>query len=127
MAPLKPIRSEAEYDRALADVEAFFDQPPAIGSAEADQFEMLLGLIAQYEAQNWPISSPDPVAAIEQTMALRGFKQSDLATLLGSRSRASEILGRHRRITMEHAYRLNRDWGIPAEILVQPYALHQKA
>ncbi len=53
-------------------------------------------------------------------MELSGYSQTDLAKLLGSRSRASEILSGKRGLTMEQAYRLHRDWHIPAEALLQP-------
>src|SRR3546814_19104778 len=54
---------------------------------------------------------------------MSGRTQADLAALLGSRSRASEILNRKRALTMDMAQKLNREWGIPAEVLVQPYRL----
>jgi HTH-type transcriptional regulator/antitoxin HigA len=53
-------------------------------------------------------------------MEFSGYSQTDLAKLLGSRSRASEILARQRGLTMEQAYRLHREWRIPAEALLQP-------
>jgi HTH-type transcriptional regulator/antitoxin HigA len=117
---IRPLRNEADYDWALAEVEAYFDVPPVPGTAEAERFDVLAALIESYEAHHWPIDPPDPVTAIQARMEQAGYTQSDLAVLLGSRSRASEILARRRGLTMEQAYRLHRHWNIPAAALLQP-------
>lgn len=44
----------------------------------------------------------------------------DLGRLIGSRQRASDILRRKRRLTMQMAWKLHRQWGIPAEALIRP-------
>lgn len=85
---------------------------------------MLALVIADYEAKHWPIDSPDPIEAIKYRMEQSGYGQRDLAILLGSRSRASEILSRKRALTMEMVWKLNREWGIPADNLIRPYDLH---
>jgi HTH-type transcriptional regulator/antitoxin HigA len=53
-------------------------------------------------------------------MELGGYTQADLGRLIGSRQRASDILSRKRRLTMKMAWKLHRDWGIPAEALIRP-------
>ena len=85
-----------------------------------DRFDALAALIEAYEAHHWRIDPPDPVAAIRARMQQAGYTQADLARLLGSRSRASEILARRRGLTMEQAYRLHQEWRIPAEALLRP-------
>ena len=117
---VRPVRTEADYDWALAEIERYVDSPPPLGTAEAERFDVLAALIEAYEAQYWPIELPDPVGAIRARMELSDYSQADLAKLLGSRSRASEILGRRRGLTMEQAYRLHREWHIPAEALIKP-------
>jgi HTH-type transcriptional regulator/antitoxin HigA len=121
MRNIRPLRNEADYDWALAEIEHYFDKEPKRGTDEADRFDVLAALIESYEAQHWPIGLPDPVDAIRWRMDREGLTQSDLAELLGSRSRASEILNRKRVLTLEQAYRLHREWQIPAEVLLQPY------
>lgn len=123
MMDIRPLHSEAEYDAALAEIERYFVNEPAPGSEDADRFDLLALVIADYEAKHWPISAPDPVEAIKERMERNGYGQRDLAALLGSRSRASEILSRKRPLTMEMAWKLNREWGIPAESLIRPYEL----
>jgi HTH-type transcriptional regulator/antitoxin HigA len=118
---IRPLRSEADYDAALSEIESFFDAPPQLGTPEADRFDLLALVIEDYETRHWPIAPPDPVDAIKFRMEQKGYGQRDLAALLGSRSRASEILARKRPLTMEMAWKLNREWGIPAESLIRPY------
>jgi HTH-type transcriptional regulator / antitoxin HigA len=117
---IRPLRSEADYDWALAEIEPYFEREPAPGTLAADRFDVLAALIAEYEARHWPIEPPDPVAAIRERMAQAGYTQADLARLLGSRPRASEILARRRGLTMEQARRLHEAWRIPAEALIRP-------
>jgi HTH-type transcriptional regulator/antitoxin HigA len=53
-------------------------------------------------------------------METGGYSQADLGRLLGSRQRASDILMGRRSLTMKMAWRLYREWGIPAEALIAP-------
>ena len=120
---VRPIKTEADLDWALEEVKRYFDVPPPAGSPEADRFDVLSTLIEAYEDEHYPIPVLDPVETIRGYLEMSGRTQADLAVLLGSRSRASEILNRKRALTMEMAQKLNSEWGIPAEALVQPYRL----
>ena len=117
---IRPLRTEADYDWALAEIEQYFRREPASGTSEADRYNVLAALIAEYEQRHWRIDPPDPGAAIRARMEQAGYTQADLARLLGSRSRASEILAGRRGLTMEQARRLHEAWHIPAEALIQP-------
>jgi HTH-type transcriptional regulator/antitoxin HigA len=119
---IRPIKTEADYDWALAEIERYFERTPAPGSPEAARFDVLATLIEAYEARAWPIAAPDPISAIEEVMERRSLRQADLARLLGSRSRASELLRRKRGLTMEQAWKLHVEWNIPAEVLLRPAA-----
>lgn len=118
---IRPIRTEADYDAALKDIAQYFEHEPQAGSPEADRFDVLAAVIGAYEDRHWPIEAPDAISAIEARMEQAGYKQSDLAKLLGSRSRASELLRRKRGLTMEMAWKLHREWKIPAEALLRPF------
>ena len=120
---IRPIHNERDYDWALAEIEQYFDNEPAPGTPEADRFEVLADLIEAYEARHWPIEPADPIDVIRYRMELGGFQSKDLADVLGSKSRASEILNRKRAITLEMARKLHDAWGIPAEVLIRPYRL----
>lgn len=117
---IRPLRSEADYDEALAEIERFFDKEPRPGTPDADRFDLLALIIDDYEQKHWPIDPPDPIDAIRYGMEIGGFTQADLGRLLGSRQRASDVLSRRRPITMGMAWKLHREWGIPAEALIRP-------
>lgn len=118
MNDLRPIHSETDYDAALAEVEAYFLNEPGRGTPEGDRFEILLALIGAYEREHWRIDAPTAVDAIREVMAEKGYTQKDLSKLLGSPSRASELLNRKRPLNMEQAHRLHEAWQIPAECLL---------
>lgn len=120
---IRPIRTEEDYDWALVEIEQYFVNIPEQGTPEADRFDVLAELIEAYESKNWPIEPADPVETIRYRMEILGFGQSDLAQLIGSRSRASEILHRKRPLTLSMIQRLHEEWGIPADALIAPYHL----
>jgi HTH-type transcriptional regulator/antitoxin HigA len=124
---IRPIRNEADYEWALKEVAPYFDMIPALGTPEADRFDILSNLIDAYENTHWPIMPVDPVDAIRYRMDQMGWSQSDLAQLVGSRSRASEILSRKRPLTLGVIQKLHKEWSIPAEALIAPYHLEGAA
>jgi HTH-type transcriptional regulator / antitoxin HigA len=117
---IRPLRTEADYEGALLEIERYFDHEPRPGTREADRFDLLALVLEDYESKRWPIEPPDPIDAIRYRMELAGYTQADLGRLIGSRQRASDILSRKRRLTMKMAWKLHRDWGIPAEALIRP-------
>lgn len=122
---IRPLKTEEDYDWALREIERYFVVEPKRGTPEADRFDVLSELIESYESRNWPIEPADPVDAIQYSMDARGLRQTDLAKVIGSRSRASEIMRRKRALTLPMIQRLHREWGIPAEALIAPYHLDQ--
>ena len=87
---IKPIKSEKDYTKALKRLEVIFDSEP--GSVNGDELEVLGILIEQYENEHFPIGLPDPIEAIKFRMEQMGYSQSDLANIVGLKSRASENL-----------------------------------
>nr|QDP27173.1 XRE family transcriptional regulator [Bradyrhizobium cosmicum] len=117
---IRPLRSESDYDAALDEIERYFESEPKPGSPEGDRFDLLALVIEDYERKHWPIDPPDAVDAIRYRMETGQHTQADLGRLLGSRQRASDVLTRKRPLTMKMAWRLHREWGIPAEALIAP-------
>jgi HTH-type transcriptional regulator / antitoxin HigA len=116
----RPLRSEADCDAALEEIERYFEIPPKPDTPEADRFDLLALIIEDYERKRWPIEPPDTVDAIRYRMEISEYTQADLGRLLGSRQRASDILTGKHPLTMGMAWRLHREWGIPAEALIVP-------
>lgn len=112
-----PIHTETDYKTALSRIEEIFDAKP--GTPLGDELEVLGILVDEYEKRHFPIDSPDPVEAVKFRMEQLGFTQTDLAKLIGSRSRASEILSGKRALSLRVIRLLNEKLGIPAEVLIQ--------
>jgi HTH-type transcriptional regulator/antitoxin HigA len=125
---LRPIRTDEEHRAALGEIEALWGAPE--GTEEGDKLDLLLALVEIYEAKRWPIAIDeplDPVDALRYAIEELGHSQAELAELLGSRSRASEILSRRRALTVEMIHKINEAWKIPADLLVRPYSLERAA
>ena len=118
---IKPIKSEADYDAALRAIDGLMGTAP--DTPEGDKLEVLVTLVEAYEAAHWPIEAPDPIAAIEHVMEARGFRQKDLAVLIGSQPHASEVLNRQRPLTLSMIRSLSAAWNLPADMLVREYDL----
>jgi HTH-type transcriptional regulator/antitoxin HigA len=122
---IHPIKTEADYRAALAEVERLFDAQP--DTPEGDRLDILTTLIEAYEARTAPIPIPDPIEAIVYHLESRGLARRDLEPYVGGRARVSEILNRKRPLTLEMIRRLHIGLGIPAEVLIQPYSTTKAA
>ena len=114
---IQPIHTENDYQKALARIEEIFDAKT--GTNEGDELEILGILIDEYEKKHFPIEAPNPVEAIKFRMDQLGMEQKDLARLLGSKSRASEILSGKRSLSLRQIKILYRKLGIPADVLIK--------
>lgn len=117
---IKPIRSEADYDAALAEIDRLMGVTS--GTPESDRLEVLVTLVERYEADRWSIDAPDPISAIHHVMEARGLRQRDLAALIGSQSHASEIR-RRRPLSLAMIRVLAAELSLPADVLVREYKL----
>ena len=117
---IKVLRTNADYERALARIAELIGAKPAARSAARDELELLAILVEEYEKQTRPRLPVDPVDAIRFRMDQLGLKQSDLVPLLGARSRVSEVLSRKRALTLDMMRELNEHLGIPWESLTAP-------
>lgn len=123
MNNIRAIRTAADLEWAIGEITPYFDNPPEQGTADADRFDVLADLIEAYESRHFTADDLAPIDFLSGFMEMTGRNQSDLADVLGSRSRASEILNRKRALTVEMIFKLNETWGVPAECLVKPYTL----
>ena len=113
------IKTENDYNQALERLELIFDTQK--GTEEGDELELLGMLIDQYENEHFPIELPDPIEAIKFRMEQMGYTQNDLAKIIGFKSRASEILNRKRKLSLEMIRQLHTSLNIPTEVLIQNY------
>jgi len=115
----KPVKTKKDYKQAMLQLENIFDAKK--GTPEGDELEILSLLIEKYEDENFPIGFPDPVEAIKFRMEQMGKTQTDLAQIVGQKSRASEILNRKRKLSLDMIRQLHQQWNIPTDVLVQAY------
>ncbi len=116
---LKPIKTKKDYQQALDRLELIFDAKK--GTKEEDELEILGILIDQYEIEHFPIDLPDPIEAIKFRMEQLGYTQTDLAKVVGLKSRASEILSKKRKLSLEMIRQLHEKLNIPTDVLIQAY------
>jgi len=121
MSELKVIKTEQEYDGALARVSMLM--AAAAGSAGANELEVLVTLIESHEAKDHPIDLPTPIEAIKFRMEQANLSQQDLVPFIGSRSKVSEVLSGKRGLNLGMIRRLHDSLGIPLASLVGKPAL----
>jgi HTH-type transcriptional regulator / antitoxin HigA len=117
MSKIKPIRSEADYDAALARIDTLMGAEP--GTPEGDELDVLADLVEHYEEKHVPMGFPSPLAAIEFRLEQAGLTPRDLIPFIGSRAKVSEVLSGKRSLTMPMARALHEHFGIPAAVLLQ--------
>lgn len=116
---IRPIKTENDYEQALQRLEVIFDAKP--DTAEGDELEVLGILIDEYEQSHFPIDLPDPIEAVKFRMEQMGYTQNDLAEVIGLKSRASEVLNKKRKLSLNMIRNLHNKMNIPTEVLIQPY------
>jgi HTH-type transcriptional regulator / antitoxin HigA len=118
MTEIKPIRTEADYKAALAEVERLWGT--RLGTLEGDRLDVLATLIDAYESEHDLIDPPDPIEAIKFRMEQQGLSRKDLEGILGTRTRVAEVLNRRRGLSINMIRRLHDKLGISAEVLIRP-------
>ena len=118
---LKVIKSEQEYEDALARVYALMQLDLADNSAESDELEALSLFVEHYEEKHYPIAPPNPIDAITFRLEQLGKEKSELTNILGTRARQSEILSGKRKLSLAMIRKLHDRLGIPAESLIAAY------
>jgi HTH-type transcriptional regulator / antitoxin HigA len=111
-----PIRTEADYDAALAEVERLWGSKA--GTPRGDRLDVLLILIQDYESKHHPIDPPDPVDAIKFRMEQMNLTRKDLEPLIGPRGRVAEVLNRRRPLSLTMIRNLHQKLKIPLESLI---------
>ena len=112
---IKPIKTEKDYRRSLRIIETLMDAKK--GSLEANILNVLAIFVEKYEEEHYPMPAPDPIEAIKFRMDQLGLTQSDIAKMIG-KNRASELLGRKRKLTIDMMRAFRDKWGIPADSLL---------
>jgi HTH-type transcriptional regulator/antitoxin HigA len=116
---IHPIRNDDDHAAAIRELEKLWGA--AAGTEEGDKLDILATLVEKYEDTRWPnVDVSDPIDLLNHAIEELGHTQAELAELLGSRSRASEVLNRRRPLTVEMIHKISEAWKIPAGLLVRP-------
>ncbi|HEX5170464.1 MAG TPA: helix-turn-helix domain-containing protein [Cyclobacteriaceae bacterium] len=118
---VKPIKSNRQYEEALARVYALMQRNIKRKSKDADELEILSILIKEYESERFPVPKPNPLEAIKFRLEQMNMSEAELSEILGYRSRKSEILSGKRKLSLSMIRKLNEVLNIPAEVLIQAY------
>ena len=117
MRDLKPIRTENDYEQALAEVEELWGA--RTGTSKGDRLDVLATLIEAYEVEHYPMDPPDPIEAIKFRMEQQALTRKDLEKILGTRMRVSEVLNRKRGLSVNMIRALHEKLGISADVLIR--------
>jgi HTH-type transcriptional regulator/antitoxin HigA len=115
---VKPIRTEKDYEAALAEVERLWGAKG--GTPNGDRLDVLATLIDAYEEKHFPMDPPDPIEAIKFRMEQQGLTRKDLEPIIGTRARVVEVLNRKRALSIGMIRRLHAKLGISADVLIRP-------
>lgn len=116
MMRINAIKTEEDYEEALAQVEKLMDAE--LDTPQGDKLEVLSILIEDYEKKHYAIELPDPIEAIKFRMEQMGLRNVDVAPYMGGANRVSEILHYKRKLTVDMMKNLKDKLGIPAESLL---------
>ncbi len=118
MAHLRPIHSEADFERMSAMMNALLDD---VGDDEehplSGLLELVSDLIYRYEQTHHAIEAAAPKDVLRFLMESRGLKQDDLSTLL-PQSNLSAILAGKRKISAVLAGKLGKYFGISSAVFI---------
>jgi HTH-type transcriptional regulator / antitoxin HigA len=115
---VRPLHNEEDYKAALATVSALVDVDPAPGTPEGDELEILSILVERYEAEHFPLASPDAIEAIKFRMDQQGLSVPDMQPYIGNANRVYEVLSGKRSLSLAMIRRLHAGLHIPADILI---------
>jgi len=116
---LRPIKNEAEYNFALMEIDKLIDCEE--NSKEEDLLEVISLLVWDYEEKNYSIGRLSPIKAIKTRMNELNLKPKDLVSMIGDKSRVSDVLSKKRKLTLKMIRNLNKALSIPIETLIQDY------
>jgi HTH-type transcriptional regulator/antitoxin HigA len=116
-ATLILIDGEAEFARARALVERLWDSD---APADVARLEAQARLIAAYEERKWPRRRPSTADLIRHLMDQHGLTPADMAPILGTPSRVSEVLRGKKQLSMAMIQRLRARFRVPADVLIPP-------
>lgn len=115
---VRVIKTQRDYDAALARLSALMDEEFAPGSSKEVELELLALVVESYERSKVAPACPDPIDAILFRMDQQRLSKKDLVPFIGSLSKVSEVISRKRPLSLSMIRKLHSGLNIPAEVLI---------
>ena len=113
------LRTAAEYEAAVAEIDTLLDAEPAPGSPDAERLEFLAVLVEAYEDAHVPeLPRATPAEVVAFALEQQGRQRAELAPIMGGRSRVSEFFTGKRPLSMTQVRALRDTLGLPADVLI---------
>lgn len=120
--PLRPLRSERDYDAAVAVLDTLAVRPEgSLDPGEQDYLDTLTMLVEAYDREHHDLDTEprDPLAMLKYLMQESGMSQAELGRLLGNRALASLILNGHRHLSKSHIRKLADHFKVSPALFLQ--------
>jgi len=112
------LRTEKEYEAAVAEIERLLDEGSEEGTEAFDRLELLSVLVEHYEEERYPMEAVTPQEAVSFMLEQKGMTRADLEDVMGGKSRVSEFFSGKRELSKTQIEVLHRMLAIPADILL---------
>jgi HTH-type transcriptional regulator / antitoxin HigA len=113
------LRTEEEYDAAIARIEELLGEDPVAGGDEHEELQFLSLLVEAYEDEHYPMGERGtPQSIVEFMLEQKGMDRNDISEAMGGRSRVSEFFSAKRALSRGQIERLRSLLGIPADLLL---------
>jgi HTH-type transcriptional regulator / antitoxin HigA len=120
--PLRPLRSDRDYDAAVAVLDTLAVRPEdSLDPGEQDYLDTLTMLVEAYDREHheFDLEDRDPLTMLKYLMQESGMAQADLGRLMGNRALASLILNGHRHLSKSHIRKLADHFKVSPALFLQ--------
>jgi HTH-type transcriptional regulator/antitoxin HigA len=109
------IETESDLKEAQALVSQLMD---STDPADRARLRAQAIILQDYEAKRWPIAPASVADIIQYLMEQHDLTQADMAPILGTRSRVSEVLNGRRPLSMSMIRKLRSTFHVSADALI---------
>jgi len=110
--PLRPIRSDADLDRAVKMIDSLVDKDK-LSAGEQDYLDVLSDLVEKYEAEEHPMAPLSDAAMLRHLIEAKGVTQTEVAEKTGiDQTTLSLVLAGKRNLSRSHIGRLSQYFGV---------------